>query len=173
MVGPNRVGFGSFTVAGQVIRSDVPVNRIRCEAPRHIDASWDFQPRGPAGPRVDRNLEYIGHVMALRAWYVSVRKPRLSFSQASSHSEMTINAAIDLLDSSIVERWTRLGQFLGHKDGHLPPIQSPTIPSPLLAEPSSISHLDWVRTLSDEDVGAGVRWLQQIVDTVALSNSRP
>jgi UDP-N-acetylglucosamine/UDP-N-acetylgalactosamine diphosphorylase len=169
MVGPNRVGFGSFTVAGQVIRSDVPSSRIRSEPPRHIDASWDFRPRGPAGPRVERNLEYIGHVTALRAWYVSVRKQRLSVSQASSHLGMTIDAAIDLLDSSIVERWTRLGQFLGRK-GSLPAIQSPTIPSPLLAEPSSISHVDWVRSLSDEDVGAGVRWLKEIVDTFVLAN---
>src|SRR5882757_5916088 len=97
MVGPLRVGFGSFTAAGQVIRSDVPAGRIHSETARRIDAPWDFRPRGPVAPRVERNLEYIGHLMALRAWYVSIRKPRLSYSQASAHFEMTIDAAIDLL----------------------------------------------------------------------------
>jgi hypothetical protein len=169
MVGPLRVGFGSFTAAGQVIRSDVPAGRIHSETARRIDAPWDFRPRGPVAPRVERNLEYIGHLMALRAWYVSIRKPRLSYSQASAHFEMTIDAAIDLLDGSIVERWTRLEQFVG-RTGGLPQIQSPTIPTPLLAEPSSVSHLDWVRSMADKDVEAGIRWLQEIVDTFVLTN---
>jgi acetyltransferase-like isoleucine patch superfamily enzyme len=170
MVGPGRVGFGSFTVAGQVIRSDVSAGRIYSAAPRRINAPWDFRARGPAGPRAKRNLEYIGHLTALRAWYLSVRKPRLSLSKASLHLGMTIDAAIDLLDGSIVERWTRLGQFLAGRGDDLPPIQSPTIPCPLLAEPSAVSHLQWVRGLADKDVAAGVLWLQEIVDTFVSTN---
>src|SRR5215471_15398052 len=50
-------------------------------------------------------------------------------------------------------------------------IRPPTIPPcPLPAEPSSVSHLDWVKNLADEDVSAGVRWLQEIVDAFAASN---
>jgi hypothetical protein len=170
MVGPGRVGFGSFTVAGQVIRSDVSAGRIHSEPPRRIDAPWDFRPRGLSAPRIERNLEYIGHLVALRAWYLSVRKPRLSLSQASLHLGMTIDAAIDLLDGSIVERWTRLAQFVGGRGGHLPPIKSPTIPCPLLVEPGSASHLVWVRSLAEKDVAIGTRWLQKIVDTFPLAN---
>src|ERR1700722_12785897 len=36
MVGPNRIGFGSLTVAGQVIRSEVAAKRIHSEASRAI-----------------------------------------------------------------------------------------------------------------------------------------
>jgi hypothetical protein len=170
MVGPSRVGFGSFTVAGQVIRSDVPARRIHSDVPRRIDAPWDFRPRGPSGQRVERNLEYIGHLTALRAWYVSVRKPRVPLSQAFLHLSLTLDAAIDLLDGSIIERWTRLAQFLGGRGGHPPSNQLPTIPCPLLAEPSSVSHLMWVRSLADKDVTAGTVWLQEIVDTFAFTN---
>jgi len=171
MVGPNRVGFGSFTVAGQVIRSDVPAGRIYSETPRRVDAPWDFRLGGSRRARLDRNLEYIGHLFALRAWYTSVRKPRIPSSQAPSHLAMTIEAAIELLDGGIVERWTRLGQFLRYNGGQFPPIRPPTIPpSPLPAEPSPVSHLDWVKSLADEDVSAGVRWLQDIVDAFAANN---
>jgi hypothetical protein len=172
MVGPKRMGFGSFTVAGQVIRSDIADNRIHSEVSRRIDAPWDFQGQSPTVARVERNLEYIGHLVALRAWYTDVRKRRLSVDQASSHLGMTVDAAIGLLDSSIDERWTRLRQFLGTSGRSLHPIRLPAIPCPLLlAEPhSKLDHVDWVRTLSSEDVKLGVLWLQEIVDTFAHTN---
>src|SRR5581483_1946068 len=111
MIGPNRVGFGSFTAAGQVIRSDVPPNRIHAETQQQVDGPWDFRPRKASGPRVARNLEYIGHLVALRAWYHSVRKQRVPSGDATSHSALTIDAAINVLDGCINERWMRLEQF--------------------------------------------------------------
>lgn len=173
MVGPSRVGFGSFTVAGQVVRSDVSDNRVRSEVSRPIDAPWNFQGRGPIGPRVERNLEYIGQLLALRAWYTDVRKRRLSVDQASSHLGMAVEAAVRLLDSSIDERLTRLRQFLDTADRSLQPIQFPAIRCPLLlAETNSKlhCHVDWVRSLSSEDVKLGARWLQEIVDTFVQIN---
>ena len=164
MVGPKRMGFGSFTVAGQVIRSDIADNRIHSEVSRRIDAPWDFQEQSSIIARVERNLEYIGHLVALRAWYTDVRKRRLSVDQASSHLGMTVDAAIGLLDSSIDERWTRLRQFLGTPGRSLHPIQLPAIPCPLLlAEPhSKLDHVDWVRTLSSEDVKVGVSGFRKL-----------
>ena len=173
MVGPNRIGFGSFTVAGQVIRSDVPENRIRSEVLRGIDAPWNFQGRSPIGPRIERNLEFVGQLAALRAWYTDVRKRRLSVDQASSHLGMTVDAAIALLDNSIDERLTRLRQFLGTTNHSLQAVQFPAIPCPLpLGGPNSTlrNHVDWVRSLSSDDVELGIRWLQEIVDTFAYTN---
>ncbi|HMM89211.1 UDP-N-acetylglucosamine pyrophosphorylase [Bradyrhizobium sp.] len=167
MVGPNRVGFGSITVAGQIVRSDVADSRIHSEAQRVIDEHWDFGPRKPSAPRVQKNLEYIGHLAALRAWYLLVRRQRLPSGEALSHLHMTIDAAIELLDGCMMERWTRLAQFL---DRDLPPIRLPTIPCPLSIEPSSVPHLDWIKSLADDEVSAGVGWLQEIVDTFALTN---
>jgi hypothetical protein len=171
MVGPNRVGFGSFTVAGQVIRSDVPASQIRSEVSRSIDAPWNFERRRPIELRIVRNLEYIGQLLALSAWYAGVRKARLSVDEASSHLGMTIEAAIQLLDGSISERLTRLQQLLSRHP--LPPIRFPEIPCPLLKATlnSGISyHVDWVRSLSGEDVELGMRWLQEIVDTFVETN---
>src|SRR5499427_6674265 len=37
IVGPQKVGFGSFTIAGQVLRREVPPNRIVGDTPRSVD----------------------------------------------------------------------------------------------------------------------------------------
>src|SRR5882757_9615929 len=95
MVGPTEVGFGSFTVAGQIVRSRVGDNRVRSEVARKIDAPWDFQLRGLTEPRVERNLDYIGHLVALRAWYTDVRKARLP-REASSYTGEILDAAVSV-----------------------------------------------------------------------------
>jgi UDP-N-acetylglucosamine/UDP-N-acetylgalactosamine diphosphorylase len=167
MIGPHRVGFGSVTVAGQVIRSDVAANRIHSETPRRIDAPWDFRARRPSD-RLERNLEYIGHLVALRSWYVSVRKRRIPQGELSSHQSTAIDAAVELLDGSIVERWARLAQFLGYD---LPSPQLPAIPCPLLVEPSSASYVNWIKNLPEDDVKLGVEWLQQLVEVFIVTNA--
>jgi UDP-N-acetylglucosamine/UDP-N-acetylgalactosamine diphosphorylase len=168
MIGPGRVEFGSLTVAGQVIRNDVSANRIHGETQRHVDAPWDFLPRGLFRTRAVKNLEYIGHLVALQSWYMHVRKPRvLSGAGMPSHLALTIDAAIELLGGCINERWVRLGQFLGDDLG------SPRLPStvcPLSATPGAASHLAWVKDLSTDHVRSGVVWLQEIVDGFVLAN---
>jgi UDP-N-acetylglucosamine/UDP-N-acetylgalactosamine diphosphorylase len=167
MVGPTRVGFGSFTAAGQVIRSDVPPNRIYADTQRRVDAPWDFRPRGSHAERVERNLEYIGHLVALRAWYQNVRKERIPGGDATSHLALTIDAAVKVFDGCITERWTRLGQFLGRD---LPPPSFPAIRCPLSLEPSPIPHLNWVKELSEDHVKLGTSWLQEIADSFVTIN---
>ncbi len=49
MVGPHRVGFGSFSIAGQVIRSDIGEGRIYSEVPRKVNKDWNS-----LGPRFRR-----------------------------------------------------------------------------------------------------------------------
>jgi hypothetical protein len=167
MIGPNQVGFGSFTAAGQVIRSNVSPNRIHADTQRQVDAPWDFRPRKPSGPRVARNLEYIGQLVALRAWYHSVRKPRIPSDDATSHLALTIDAATNVLDGCINERWTRLGQFLGRD---LPPFRLPASQCPFPLERSPIPHLDWVSDLSSDQLKLGIHWLEEIASGFVAIN---
>ena len=171
MVGPNRVGFGSFTVAGQIIRSDIPDSHIRSEVARSIDATWNFQRQGPVGPRVERNLEFIGQLIALRAWYSDVRKRRLSAQRASTYPGLTIDAAIGVIDSSIEERLARLRHLVGHHT--VGSIRLPSIPCPLLKDARDFEidhHVDWVRSLSNESVELGMKWLCEIADAFVEMN---
>jgi hypothetical protein len=166
MIGPRHVDFGSFTAAGQVIRSDVPANRIHAETQRSVDAPWNFETRSLPEPRALKNLEYVGHLIALQSWYVNVRKQRL-LPGRDSHLSLTIDAAVELLGDCISERWTRIGQFLGRTLG---PLRFPSIACPLPAKPGAVSHLDWLKDLSADEVNSGVNWLQEIVGGFVLAN---
>jgi len=165
-------GFGTFTVAGQMVRSDIGDNRVHSEMARKIDAPWDFRRKGLIEPRAERNLEYIGHLAALRAWYAEVRKPLLSPEQMSSHLGQTLDAAIGVLDSGIDERTTRLQQFLSARNVVLPPLRFPSLACPLQIAPhaGAHDHIAWVRSLSDDEVKLGTGWLQEIVETFVRTN---
>lgn len=167
MVGPNRIGFGSFTAAGQVIRSDVAANRVYSELQREVDAPWEFKARKAATGRIERNLEYIGHLAALHEWYRLVRSVRVPDNDAALHLGLTLDAAIALLEGSIAERWMRLGQFLGR---NLPPVMLPTIDCPFSLNSDPLPHIDWVKNLSSDQVASGRNWLQETVDQVVATN---
>src|SRR5215467_9402203 len=71
IVGPQKVGFGSFTIAGQVLRREVPAKRIVGDVSRQIDKEFDALNESP--DRILKlNVHYIGHLSALRAWYREV-----------------------------------------------------------------------------------------------------
>ena len=139
---------------------------------RKIDAPWDFRRKGFVEPRAERNLEYIGHLAALRAWYAEVRKPLLSPEQMSSHLGQTLDAAIGVLDSGIAERTARLQQFLGARNVALPPLRFASLACPLQVAPrtGAHDHIAWVRSLSDDEVKLGTGWLQEIVETFVRAN---
>jgi UDP-N-acetylglucosamine/UDP-N-acetylgalactosamine diphosphorylase len=164
IVGPQKVGFGAFTVAGQVLRREAPPNRIVGDAARRIDKK--FQTLNEFPSRILKlNLEYIGQLSALQAWYRQVRLARIP---KSGHEDLRIvtQAAADLLSVSIDERVQRLRQFLDERGLPRPPL-SPAVPvCPLKIEPSDpyVDHVDWVSSLSDTDVQRGTSWLQSIVE---------
>jgi UDP-N-acetylglucosamine/UDP-N-acetylgalactosamine diphosphorylase len=143
IVGPQKVGFGAFTVAGQVLRREAAANRIVGDAARRIDK--EFQTLNEFPSRILKlNLEYIGQLSALQAWHRQVRLARIP--KCSDHEDLRIVtlAAADLLSVSIDERAQRLGQFLDERGLPTPPL-SPTIPiCPLRIEPSDpyVDHVD-------------------------------
>jgi bifunctional N-acetylglucosamine-1-phosphate-uridyltransferase/glucosamine-1-phosphate-acetyltransferase GlmU-like protein len=92
IVGPQKVGFGSFTVAGQVLRREVPPNRILGDAPRNVDVEFGALNESPK--RILKlNLEYIGNLSALRAWYQNVRLARIPALSDYKHLRIVIQGA--------------------------------------------------------------------------------
>src|SRR5215471_12432693 len=63
LVGPQKVGFGSFTVAGQVVRREIPSNRLVGDVPRKVDREFYNFTEGP-NRILNLNLEYIGQLTA-------------------------------------------------------------------------------------------------------------
>src|SRR5882672_1163941 len=165
IVGPQKVGFGSFTLAGQVIRREVPPNRIVGEAARSIDK--DFHALNQFPTRVLKlNLAYIGQLAALQAWYRHVRLARIPTSSQYEGLRIVTQAGVDLLSVSIDERVERLRLFLHERGLATPSLPSTVPPCPFSIEPSIpyVDHVDWVSRLSDTEVQLGVSWLRAIVE---------
>jgi bifunctional N-acetylglucosamine-1-phosphate-uridyltransferase/glucosamine-1-phosphate-acetyltransferase GlmU-like protein len=103
IVGPQKVGFGSFTVAGQVLRREVPPNKIFGDTPRKVDQQ--FSSLVEALNRIMKlNLEYIGNLSALRAWYQNVRLARIPALPDYEHLRIVVQAASELLSVCVNER---------------------------------------------------------------------
>jgi acetyltransferase-like isoleucine patch superfamily enzyme len=173
IAGPQKVGFGSFTVAGQVLRREVPANRIVGDAPRKVDKEVHTLNDSPSRI-VNSNLEYIGQLHALQAWYRCVRVPRIPSGPSYEHLRIITQAAAELLTVSINERSARLRQYLEERNLSLP-LSPPTIPPcPISVAPSLpyVDHVAWISALSDIDVQRGIAWLKLIVDSIRTMESR-
>src|SRR6516164_777517 len=171
IVGPQKVGFGSCTVAGQVLRREVPSNRLVGDVPRKVDK--DFYAPLDAPSRILRlNLEYIGHLTALQAWYRAVRLARIPSGPEYEHIRIVTQAASELLSVCIDERVERLQQFLEERGLRIPTLLFVTPVCPLKMEQRSpyVDHVKWVSGLSDANVELGVAWLKSIVDNIGANS---
>ena len=166
IVGPQKVGFGSCTVAGQVLRREVPSNRLVGDVPRKVDKDF-YAPLNAPSRIVRLNLEYIGHLNALQTWYRTVRLARIPSDPEYEHIRIVTQAASELLSVCIDERAERLRQFLEERGIRFPTLLFVNPPCPLEIESSSpyLDHIEWVKSLPDVDVQIGASWLQSIVES--------
>ena len=167
LVGPQKVGFGSFTVAGQVVRKEIPSNRVVGDVPRKVDREFYNSTEGP-NRILNLNLGYIGQLTALQAWYREVRLARIPVAPEYAHIRVVTQAALDLLSVCIDERVERLRQFLEERGLPIPSLPLSTPPCPLRVEARHpyVDHIKWIMDLSPVEVEKGVSWLQSIVDRI-------
>ena len=166
IVGPQKVGFGSCTVAGQVLRREVPSNRLVGDVPRKVDKDF-YAPLDAPSRILKLNLEYIGHLTALQAWYRAVRLARIPAGSEYEHIRIVTQGASELLSVCIDERAERLRHFLEERGIPIPTLLFVNPPCPLKVEPGSpyLDHIEWVKGLSDDNVQIGASWLQSIVES--------
>ena len=167
LVGPQKVGFGSFTVAGQVVRKEIPSNRVVGDVPRKVDREFYNSTEGP-NRILNLNLGYIGQLTALQAWYREVRLARIPVTPEYAHIRVVTQAALDLLSVCIDERVERLRQFLEERGLPIPllPLSTPPCPLRVEARHPYVDHIKWIMDLSPVEVEKGVSWLQSIVDRI-------
>lgn len=168
MVGPRQVGYGAIAGAGQVLRKDVPSDRLVVQPARAAD-----QPLTPGhldglAPRAARNARYLGELHALRAWYAEVRLRRAPGTGPQGHVRTVIQEAIATIDLCIAEREARLAAFLRERGvGEPPPRPRQTHACPLAPAADTTDHVAWVRGLAEAEVAALAGWLAGIVADVA------
>jgi bifunctional UDP-N-acetylglucosamine pyrophosphorylase / glucosamine-1-phosphate N-acetyltransferase len=106
LVGPARIGFGTVIAAGSVWRGDCPEGGklLRQEGqPAYAKA---FHPGlyGDIRSRVTNNVLYLANLLALRQWYIHVRR---SFLGDPEMGEALYQGAMDILEAALVERLAR------------------------------------------------------------------
>lgn len=170
LVGPGAVGFGGITGAGQVVRKPVGEGRLSLQPIRELDAPRDPGHLDRAHPRAERNVAYIGNLVALRAWYRHVRLAR-----ATGSLRLVVQAGIDTLTICIAERVKRLEAFLAERGEAMPtltlePPEAGAQGCPLrgaLEGAAAEDHITWVQALDPASVQRGISWLRSIADSVA------
>jgi len=167
MVGPQKVGFGAVTIAGQVLRREVSANRIVGDVQRKVDREADGLFDSP-NRILKLNLEYIGNLAALRAWYRHVRLARIPDDLGNRHIKIVTQAAHELLSVCIEERIQKLKSYLEERNIPFPELSFQVPPCPMKIEPDShyVDYIEWISRLSDFDVDIGVSWLRSIVEGV-------
>jgi UDP-N-acetylglucosamine/UDP-N-acetylgalactosamine diphosphorylase len=163
LVGPAEVGYGAVAGAGQVVRNGIGAGRLLLQVHRAVDREIDVHRLDPILPRAQRNIRYIGQLFALQAWYRQVRLPTTPAARRP-----VIEAALQVLDMCIQERRKQLERFVTERGGTMAPIAAPEKQDcPLPFEGVHEDHVLWVQSLPEDQVEAGARWLQGIVDAVA------
>ena len=110
LVGPRRIAYGTVLAAGQICRQDVltPGRLIRAAASAGgIDRPYDPRVMGGVGRRVVANLQYLGNLLALDAWWRVVRA-RFARETWQRHCH---EGALLRLTEMFDERMKRLDQF--------------------------------------------------------------
>ncbi|MEM6290736.1 MAG: UDP-N-acetylglucosamine pyrophosphorylase [Myxococcota bacterium] len=164
LVGPGRVGYGAITGAGQVVRKPVGEGRLSLQPIRDLDVERSVDHLDKPQPRGDKNVAYIGNLVALRRWYQDVRLARAT----DAIEREVLVAAVETLDLCIAERVKRLGAFLAERGVEAPTLNlQPVAACPLDVQPTDAPHVAWVQGLDDATATAGVNWLQGLVTAVA------
>ena len=168
-VGPFSVGYGSVAGAGQVLRRDVASGELVLEPPVPTRGLFRGHPSESHLSRIwTRNIEYIGQVYALRAWYEQVRLVRALTKKDRVGDSEVLGEAIRLIDFCIRERLSHLQTFLSENGKTL--LISPVAPViqclvDVVRLGPGADHVTWVCSLGELEYGQLKGWLRQIVDS--------
>lgn len=106
MVGPARIGYGTVIAAGAVYRGDCPDGGILIGGSSEEVYEKYFHPGfyGNVQKRVLNNIIYLANLLALRQWYIHVRKP---FFKKQEFGDSLLEGALEKLEMAMSERLKR------------------------------------------------------------------
>ncbi len=105
LVGPARIGYGTVIAAGSVYRGDCPEGgKLLSEVNRKGEKPFYPGFYGDIQRRVTNNIFYLANLLALREWYLHVRKP---FFKLQEFGAELYEGASETLDMAIDERLKR------------------------------------------------------------------
>lgn len=199
LVGPARIAYGTTVAAGGVCRTDVlKENQLHvAAAPKSVTMDYAVDVYGNPTRIVQKNLIYIGNILALREWYRVVRS---RFMNRDRFDRACLAGAQKNLDLVLAERIKRLGDLANKMNASAEVLEKKGGSETLIAKQrqffaewpqieQKISELNVeesperdtlidaltdgeyvaaIQVLSADARKAGRAWLQSIVDAVEL-----
>ncbi len=166
IVGPQKIGYGAVSAAGQVLRAEIDEDSFALRLPTAVERPFLANPCDRLQPRLAKNIAYVAQLFALREWYRQVRLARLANTDPR---RPVIEAGLALIESSIAERRRQTERFVVERGGVAPQFEFAftELPScPWQLTPDEGEYLDWVRGLSEAEVDEGQEWLAAIAEQV-------
>jgi UDP-N-acetylglucosamine/UDP-N-acetylgalactosamine diphosphorylase len=111
IVGPVQIDYGTVIPAGIICRQDFKTEDILWSSPSSLDKKKEFVAGACSGDiirKVNRNIEYIANLAALRQWYRYVRR---EFFIREKYGDALYSGACKVLDEAIAERIKQLRLF--------------------------------------------------------------
>jgi bifunctional UDP-N-acetylglucosamine pyrophosphorylase / glucosamine-1-phosphate N-acetyltransferase len=107
LVGPVRLGYGTVTLAGTILRGDYPEGGklIGQSSPMAYEITFHQGFYADIKRRVQNNILYLANIIALRQWYDHARR---LFMTRNDDGRMLHEGAMEKLDIVIDERLKRL-----------------------------------------------------------------
>ena len=114
IVGPKEIGFGSMTVAGQVVRKSVPGATMYSGERITFEKSFSYNTTSPSDKHIrlirERNIEYLAQLYALKAWYSCIRLKRSALS-GNYELSLVYSGALETIEDCVKERVKRYKSF--------------------------------------------------------------
>jgi UDP-N-acetylglucosamine/UDP-N-acetylgalactosamine diphosphorylase len=114
IVGPKEIGFGSMTVAGQVVRKSIPDATMYSGERVSFEKSFSYNNTAPSDKHIrlirERNIEYLAQLYALKAWYSCIRLKRSALS-GNEELSLVYAGALETIEECVKERVKRYKSF--------------------------------------------------------------
>lgn len=112
MVGPVRIGYGNVVAAGSILRKDSPEDNKLIAGKVHSPKTMNYTARSykNLSTIVGNNIIYLANLMALKEWYIHVRRP---FFDGQEFGQFLHDGLIDKLRLARKERIKRLQILAG------------------------------------------------------------
>ena len=106
LVGPVRIGFGTVTAAGAIIRRDCPEGGKLLGGYESLPEARLFRPGlyGDISRRVLNNIIFMANLLALKEWYTHVRRRFFDMQEFGTH---LCEGSAELIRASLCERLKR------------------------------------------------------------------
>ena len=118
LVGPARIEFGTVVTAGTIVRKDALKKNRMIFTRATASKDMPFHPGLYSNTKkiIAHNTFYISNLIALRRWYLDVRK---NFIKEDSMEKALHHGALETLDLAIEERLKRLGEVAARMPGSI------------------------------------------------------